>query len=279
VYIPKFLIEAKQVLKKQTILEKNRAIEKAQKKSNADEIDEVAVTVDMGSSRNTRDYGNETLSLYATLLMPLYDKNPAVAQLLSQLLLSNDKRLKYNTALLFIRNGKSVADSILNYFAADNNYRYELYTDLKDLNKQNLFPAKYNNQADLALSKLYNEANYNKPDTIAFLAKRSLTWANKEGQIYFFNYKRKKDDGWKIASVGLIQKDNTAFEFKKEKKHSDNYDLDFTRLSETKLKEDEPLEEQVNKRLKELVYSKRPSAKEFYKNEDDSDFSYSRFMK
>lgn len=259
------------------ILEKNKSIEKAQKKMKDD--NDIAEVVDTDFHHYTRDDGNENLGLYATLLMPLYDKNPTVAQLLQQLLRSNDKRLKYNTSLLILRKGKSVADSILNYFAADNNYRYELFNDLKDLNKQLLFPAKYNNQMDLALGKLYDESEYNKPDTIVFLSKKPLTWSGKEGVIYFFKYKKKKEDAWKIASVGLLQKDSTAFEFNREKRRAANYDLDFTGFSDTKLSDDEPVENQVNKRLRELIYSKRSSAKEFYKNEEDGEFTYSRFMK
>jgi hypothetical protein len=277
-YVSKFLIEAKQALKKQTILEKNKSIEKAQKKNN-EEGDDGSTGVGAMYPRLAQDHGNGTLSLYAKLLMPLYDNNPAVAPLLQQLLLSSDKRLRYNTVWLFLRSGKPVADSILNYYAADNEYRYELYTDLKMIDKLALFPAKYKNQSDLALSKLYNEAEYNKPDTIAFITKKQLTWAAKEGVVYFFKYKKKKEEGWKIASVGLLQKDTGAFEFEKAKKRSDNFNLDFTGLSDTKLIEDESVEEQITKKMKELIYSKRSSAKEFYQNEEESEFAYSRFIK
>ena len=271
-YATKFLLEAKQALKKQLIIEKNRAIEKAQKKIN-EEASDGQSTVDVSYNRYTRDFGNETLSLYATLLFPLSGKNPAVLQLLEQLLASNDKQLKYKTTMLFIRNERPVADSILNFFAADKDYRYDLYDDLNDLKKPKLFPKRYNNQLDLAISKLYNSSEYNKPDTVAYLAQKPLKWQNKEGVIYFFKYKRKKDDGWKIATVGLLQKDTTKFEFKNERGRAYSYDLDFTEFSDTKLKEEEPLEEQLQKRMKELVYAKRPSAKEFYKSdEENSDF-------
>ena len=66
---------------------------------------------------------------------------------------------------------------------------------------------------------------------------------------------------------------------KKKKRRADNYTLDFTSLSDIKLKEDEPVEDQVNKRLKQLTYSKRPSAKEFYESDEDEEFAYERFMK
>jgi uncharacterized protein YbaP (TraB family) len=271
-YGSKFLIEAKQALKKQMIIEKNRAIEKAQKSSNArgfNNNEETFLNVN-----NSRNYGNETLSQYAVLLMPVREKDSAVFKLLNQLLMSNDKQLKYKTMLLFIRNEKQVPDSIINSFAADDNYRYDLYKDLNKLYKPNLFPSRYKNHLDLATSKLFNSSEYNKPDSIVFLAKKPLHWVNKDGLIYFFKFKRKKDDDWKIASVGLVQKDSTLFEFKNPKGRAYNYELDFTEFSNERLKDDEPIDDQLEQRLKKLVYAKRPGAKEFYKSdvEEDSDF-------
>ena len=92
-----------------------------------------------------------------------------------------------------------------------------------------------------------------------------MKWANKEGLLYFFKYKRKKDDNWKIATVGLIQKNLNKFEFEKQKNRSYNFDLDFTEFSNVKFNEGDPTEEQLQKRLKQLVYAKRSSSKEFYK--------------
>jgi preprotein translocase subunit Sss1 len=37
------------------------------------------------------------------------------------------------------------------------------------------------------------------------------------------------------------------------------------------LDEDETLDEQLEKRMKQLVYAKRPSAKEFYKTENEGE--------
>jgi hypothetical protein len=217
-----------------------------------------------------QDFGNETLSQYAVLLIPLWDKNPAVVQLLQQLLTSNDRELKYKTMLLFIRNGKPFPDSIINYFASGNDYRYKLYNDLTEINRSPVFPVQFKNHLHLAASKLSDLSEYNKPDTISFLARKLLQWKGSEGYIYFFKYKRKKDDAWKLASVGLIQKDSTRFEFKNAR--GKVYDeFEFTEFSNVKLDEDETLDEQLEKRMKQLVYAKRPSAKEFYKTENEGE--------
>jgi hypothetical protein len=106
-----------------------------------------------------------------------------------------------------------------------------------------------------------------------------LHWAHKDGLVYFFKFKRKKDDDWKIASVGLLQKDSMSFEFKNPKGRAYNYELDFTEFSNERLKDDEPIDEQLEQRLKKLVYAKRPGAKEFYKIDDEEEPDYRGFEK
>ncbi|HEX8314342.1 MAG TPA: TraB/GumN family protein, partial [Flavisolibacter sp.] len=104
-YLPKFIIEAKQALKKQFIKEKTKAIEKAQK----DEEEK------QNANRNNRedsDYGNSRLNLYAGLILPFWDKHPQVQTIFNQLLSSSDKRLKYNTAYLLLRNKRPVPDTM-----------------------------------------------------------------------------------------------------------------------------------------------------------------------
>ncbi len=43
--------------------------------------------------------------------------------------------------------------------------------------------------------------------------------------------------------------------------------FDFTELTDTKVKEDEPVNKQLAKELKKILYSRRKSAKEFYGKE------------
>jgi hypothetical protein len=258
-YLPKFLIEAKQEWKKQSIAEKNEAIEKAQ--NNGKE----ATSYKKGEAGS----GNYLLNLYAGLLIPFWNQNPAVPTLLHGMLSSSDKLLKYNTAVLLVKNNKPVSDTLLNYFASLDDYRYNLYAELKELNKIKLFPAKWNDPVHLGKSKLLNSGRYNRPDTIQFLEKRLLQYEQRKGYIYIFKYKEKKDDvSWKLATAGLVP-EGAAFEFEREKK-KDKYtgdDYDFTQFSETKIEEEEPLKEQLDKIIKRLVNSKRKSAAQFYTEE------------
>ena len=270
-YFSKFLIEAKQELKKQSIAEKNKAIKKAE-----DARDDKKNTYD---NTEEKDFGNEDLELYATLLLPYAQTNPNVQPFIQQLLTSNDKELKYNVMFLLLRNGKPIPDTLPKYFASLEKYRYQLYEDLRDMGKEDKFPAQYNNHLDLGKSKLMEEKSYDKPDSVIYLDRLTAEVKNQKGFVYFFKYKTKKDDiEWKLATVGLVPHDPKTFDFNHSGKpgfadyyssfkRGDYYAYDFTSFSDIKVKDDEPLADQLKKTLKKLLYSKRKSAREFYEKE------------
>lgn len=247
-------------MKKQIINEKNKSIERAQ------DDDEPKARF---QRYNEEDGGNNLLSLYATLLLPFYDKNPAVPQLMNQMLQSNDKRLKYNTAVLLLQHRRQVPDTIVSYFAGLDEFRYELYSDLKKARLLDRYPKTASFQADLAKSKLVGMTNmYNKPDSIQYLDKLPIQHKDRSGFVYFFRYKEKKDDEtWKLATVGMVPADSTVFEYDKKKKFNEERQYSFNDLSETKITTEEPLQVQMSKLLRKMQYAKRNSAAEFY-NDD-----------
>ena len=259
IYFSKFLIEAKQELRKQAISEKKRLIKKAAGKDSSDEDDD-----------DQSDMGNEKLALYAKLILPFWKTNSSVADLFHQLLRSTDKKVKYKTMLLMIKNDKPVPDSLLRYFAAMDDYRYDLYNDLQEIQRRRLFPSKYDNKIDLAKSKLFDSRLYDKPDSILYLDKLPADVKSKQGYIYFFKYKDKKDDlSWKLATAGLISKDPKQFDFSTDPISADaseteNDPLEFTLFTDSKINADLPVREQLNTALKKLLHSHRKSAKEFY---------------
>jgi uncharacterized protein YbaP (TraB family) len=281
VYFSKFLIEAKQELKKQTIGEKKKAIEKAEEDKKEKKT--------YGYYADVNDNGNEKLNDYATLLLPFYDTHPGVQPFVQQLLQSNDKRLRYNTAILLLQHQRPLPDTLLRYFANEDEYRYELYSHLKQMKMTGRFPAERNNHIDLGRSRLLLSKSYDKPDSLVYLDKKPAEYKNKKGYILFFKYKQKKDDAaWKIAAIGLIPEAADQFEFEK-KDAADNYmaaippgqyaynrngNHDFLEFSDEKIKEDEPLQEQIGKLLKRMLYSKRKSGRMFY-NDNEGGYNFS----
>jgi hypothetical protein len=143
------------------------------------------------------------------------------------------------------------------------------------------FPAKANKQQLLAQSKLLVEDRYVKPDSVMFLDKLKAEVKGREGWVYFFKYKKRKDDAtWRIASVGLVPMDSTKFEWQpgladteedEEERWSHADKFDFTGFSSIKIRDDEAVATQLQKQLKRMLYSKRKSAQEFY-DRDSADY-------
>jgi uncharacterized protein YbaP (TraB family) len=262
-YVTKFLIEAKQLLKKQAIIEKNKSIEKA-RKGDDDDLGFLNYSIKGG------DNGNSALSLYATLLMPYANSNSAIRDFINELLKSDDKRLKYNTTLLLLRNKKEVPDSMLKYFATLDDYRYELYADLKEAGSLNLFPSSFNNQLQLAKGKLYDMSNgYNRPDSLVYLDKLPVQFKGRKGFVYFFKYKSKEENSWKIATVGMVPDDPKQFDFESNNENALQRRLNnFSEFTKAKLNNETALQPQLKKVLKKMLYSKRNSATQFYRDED-----------
>jgi hypothetical protein len=215
------------------------------------------------------------------------ESNASVQPLIQQMLRSNDKQLKYSTLLLLLRNNKPVPDTLITYFAGLEQYRYKLYKDLKEINIDVKFPAQYNNHLDLGKSKLMQEKSYDKPDSLVYIDRLAAEVKGKKGFVYFFKYKTRKDDlTWKLATVGLVPQNPKVFEFENieepeypelymTNEMNDYYKYDFTGFSDTKIKDDESLRDQLNKALKKLLYSKRKSAKEFYEKNGRNNYDTS----
>jgi hypothetical protein len=184
---------------------------------------------------------------------------------------SSDKRLQYNTAILMLRNKKPIPDSLLTYFAKQDKFRFELYTDLKNNKQLQIFPVAFNNHIDLAKSKLMSLNSYQMPDSIIYVDKFPLQYKKRSGMIYFFKYKQKKEDNnWKIAMAGLIPSSSSSFEFDNKGDRKEVYEYDFTEMTGTKIDEDTPLKSQLQKALKKKIYSKRKSGTQFYDGENNS---------
>lgn len=274
-YMTKFLVEAKQELKKQAIAEKQKQIQQAEENKDDKNINNNYL---LPYPSDGDDGGNDDLELYATLLLPAWESNAQVKPLFQNLLSSSDKVLRYRTTLMLLRNNKPIPDTMLRSFAKMTEYRYQLYRNLKKMKMANKFPAEFNTHLQLGESKLKEQKSYDKPDTLAYLDRLPATIKNRKGYVYFFKYKTRKDDPvWRIASVGLIPEDEKTFEFENTKfrprmryyydeAETDDYDL--TNFLSVKLKDDEPVLDQLTKQLRFMLYSKRKSARMFY---DESD--------
>jgi uncharacterized protein YbaP (TraB family) len=264
-YFTKFYTEAKQELKRERASESQKAIAKAEKANKAD--DEVAA---YASADNDQDNGNLLLQSYAVLLMPYWDKNPGVATYFNDLMKLDNKRIRFNTMLLLLRNKKTVSDSLLNVFAAENEYRVSLYKQLKKLKMLDRLQEKYTTQQALTTSALYNANYYSRYDTLALLDKLPVTYKDKKGWVYFFKAKiNKEEKKWRIVSFGMQPENIKEFDDENDDFSSAYGGYSYGRDDADKLDETKPVKEQLQKLLKIMLYKKHLSASRFYDEVDD----------
>jgi len=196
-----------------------------------------------------------------------------------------------------LRHKVSLPDTMLMYFAKLEDFRYELFTDMRTLKMLDKFPVEYKNQQELSKSKLFSSSYSSKPDSLVFIDSLPASLKNRKGFVFFYKYKTKKDDlTWKLATAGLMSEDNNPFNYDDDEDYEDDDDdigytsnmswnlsrnnnkIVFTEFTDEKIKEDVPLKEQMQKQLKKILYSKRKSAKVFYNEGPDySDMPF-RYM-
>jgi uncharacterized protein YbaP (TraB family) len=248
-YFAKIYFDAKIEMKKQQAKDERRVEEEMKKKEKGDDEDD-------RYNDNTYDNYSGVLYDYSALLLPQYDKNVNVQKFFEKLLKSKDPTVRLKTATTLLRGGKPVADSILLNIAADDKYRLQLFNVLFKNKLSNKFPTKYATQQAITKSFLIGEKSYDKPDSLSFVKKELINYQDKKGWVFYYRYRLKKEDDWKIAICGL-QPVN-------EKEISDCDELSF--FGDKKIKKDEPEVEQFAKQLKRLIIASHDSGKYFYSN-------------
>jgi hypothetical protein len=243
-YFTKIYFDAKVELKRQQIKDE-KLLEKELRK----EEDEAKLTYS-----NYNRYNKSSLDDYSILLLPFYNKNKSVPMYFEKLLKSREPDVRLAAAVLMLRNNLPVADSILINLAAEDQYRSDLYARLDKVKRLDKFPVKYKNQLDIARSALVKERENGKLDSITFIKKEPTAYLNRKGVVYYFKYRVNKEDDWKIGISGLqpINEKNILTD-----------DI-LTTMTDVKIKDNEPLDEQLQMQLKKRLFSFHKSAKNFY---------------
>lgn len=133
--------------------------------------------------------------------------SPASNQLLQRFLKQTDLYLKNNAALCLLKNKQLVDAAELMKLAADNEYRLDLYNDLKKMEMLDQFPVKYKTQRYFAEAEIYSYATDEySPNLIEFIGER-LAELNGEKKRFFlfrigFDEEESGDGDTYLALVG-----------------------------------------------------------------------------
>ena len=185
-----------------------------------------------------KNKGNDFLLIYAKLLTPFYAKKD-VKLFFNKLFKVQDYKLLTSVYANLAKNNIEVDKKAWNYLAEDVINYANLYNELKDINRLDLFPNDDQLQEKIAKSMLYNYSfNFSK-DTLEYITKKEVTVKNEAGYVYFFKSKKPKDDNWSLDYIGLqpldLQKVNTNY-VTKEKNNKIAKDKNIDELIEETLK-------------------------------------------
>ena len=244
----KLFFDAKIQLKKQHVKDEKKLQNKNDEGMNSDNYDGIEKPDEEGN----------VLGDYAVLLMPFYDENSQVREFFEKLLCSKDAGVRLNTVILLIRNNKKVADSIIRSLAASDRYRSSLLKDLEDIHREDKFPSAYKQQVSIARSQLVAAHTGDEFYDIEYVSSQSTHFKGTTGYVYFFKYKIHKDDDWMIGLSGIQPADQSIV--------GTNDDL--VRLTNKKIRFDQPLLDQFAIQLKRFLFSKHKSATSFYFDND-----------
>lgn len=245
-YFNQMYFDAKIQLKKQQAKD-----EKSQQKK----ADEYTGNYENGE-RTTEEY--TALQDYAILLMPFYEKKPEVQDFFRKMLKTRDTSLRMFTAVLLLRNKIQVADSVIEAMAASDQYRCRLYKNLDDIHQADKFPNKYKSHLAMARSLLAASRPDDDFYAIEYVDRKWIQVKEDKGYVYYFRYKLNREDDWQIGLSGLQPEDSSDI----------GTENDFVRLTNKKIRADQPMLEQFNNQLKRLIFSKHKSAASFYGEND-----------
>ncbi len=214
---------------------------------------------------NDLEYGRYTNSSYkllgyAKLLMPFYDKNALVAKFIEKLLYSRDAGLQLDAAVLLLKNKKNVPDSILLSLAKSDKYRADLYEAMKKINLIEKFPTAYRNQQEIAKSILEKENGYYEIDSVEFVSSAIVDYDNDRRLVYFFKYRKKNEDEWKIGISGTQPLN----------KNEISTGGDLTKLSDEKINTEEDINTQFQNELNKMLIVSHKGGRYFYLTDNDN---------
>lgn len=258
-YFNKFLLDAKQLLKKRVAQEEKKEMNKIGK-DNQQSLDYYD---NMYDNRNN----NDNFENYIVLLMPFWNQSAEVPAFYDKILHMRSKPARLKAVTTMLKNGKPVPDSVLIALGADDQYRLRFYNALQADSLTRYFPAAYLNQKDFARAMLRNGFSYAPIDTLIYISKAKLSDAKNPGLYYFFRYKRdNQDKEWKIAVSGPQPLDTSKVNAKFNiYKRSDTYFTDETYI------DNKVSAASMQKIMKQILYAQRASSARFYVNNRFSD--------
>ncbi len=197
-----------------------------------------------------KNEGNKKLIQFVTILLPYY-KKPEVQEFFKRLTRVKDFEVQTDVAVKMVIWYIPVENNKWEVLAKDPINRIYLYTQLKRIDRLDLFPKTYSTQKLFTTSILYEkDFNFSK-DSMEYVDARYVETKKGNGYVYFYKSKTSRDKEWGLDYIGLQPKNN------------EDVSLDDTFMKKgIELPKDKPIEEVIEEVIKEIELTGHPRAEE-----------------
>lgn len=108
----------------------------------------------------------------------------------------NSREIRFRTLIAMLENNQAVDSRTINTLATTDEYRHDLYDQLKRINKLKLFPLSYLSQKELGKSKLYEYATDEEaPQFISDAGVRTVLYKGKQQKFYLYKVSFSEEEG------------------------------------------------------------------------------------
>ncbi len=111
--------------------------------------------------------------------------------------------IKDAASILLLKMQQPVNAATLQTIAADKGFRASLYQDLKDMQQEKLFPAKYFNQKSFAESYFQNALEEDEPYKVQLIGERTVVFNGKKQKFFLYKATLTYDGDKQIAHLGI----------------------------------------------------------------------------
>jgi uncharacterized protein YbaP (TraB family) len=116
----------------------------------------------------------------------------------------NGREIRFNTLIAMLECNSPVDSRTIYTLATTDEYRHNLYDELKRLNKLKLFPSSYLSQKELGKSKLYEYASEDEliAEMISVAGERTILYKGKLQKFYLYKVSFSDDEGTYLGVAG-----------------------------------------------------------------------------
>ena len=136
-------------------------------------------------------------------------------ELLRSFMQASNIEIKYNSVLALLKLNQAVLPSLIHSIAANNGYRTQLYSSLKEINKASLFPRDFLSQQKFAESYVYNYASEDEDSVTIQAEGERMTKVNGQPKRYYLfklNSVYDTETSSHLAICGPFDMDKKKFE-------------------------------------------------------------------